>query len=169
MASITLHHLTLDPIPLSSIPAVDSAEYASLTTQLLSEASALFSSELWTASRVWSDGLVTTSSLPLGTTLHLPTDAEQLPAVDAPKGFWGSSAKPAKKVDDGLAWHRRTSTLQSGQNGVGFVQFWDALTEGRCEKEVRNLGRGAGSRELTRFAWSDWLCSYTSERRRVAE
>ncbi|KAL8278840.1 hypothetical protein RQP46_008711 [Phenoliferia psychrophenolica] len=150
---ITLRHLTLHPLPIEAIPAPDSAEHASLTTALLSEAELLLSSTEWTAPKTWSDGLVTTSSLPLDATIHIPAGAES-PAVAAEGtsgkkasggggGFWGGGKKGEKKVDDGIAWHMRVSRLseqwQSVHQGLGFEQFWAALAERHCEQEVEYI------------------------------
>lgn len=137
-APITLQHLTLQPIPIESIPPTDSAEHAALVAALLVEADLVLSSPLWSTPKPWSDGLVTTSSLPHHATIHLarPGQSDTEPGQKAGSGFWRGGKKHERKVDEGIAWHMRRSVVK----GIGFERVWAALAERHCEQEASRVG-----------------------------
>lgn len=163
MASITLSYLTLFPLPLSSIPTQtdDPEGYAAFTTAIRAEAALILSSPLWSSPKQWSDGLVETRSLPLGTTIHVPGVLHGAAPVEAGVsaeskkgggGFWGGGGDKKKKeeeVDRGIAWHMRTSKLGEEFATVTsslatYDVFWETLGERHTEQEVSwgNMGVG---------------------------
>ena len=116
---------------------------------------------------------MTTSSLPLDATAPRSAgdDAEIEPAVGKKGGFWGGGKKADKRVDEGIAWHMRTSRLTDDWSGVhkglGFEQFWEALAERHCEQEVRVVGpHGRGGLLILRVGT---ICTNSGEHRAVTK
>ncbi|KAK4704216.1 hypothetical protein P7C70_g1997, partial [Phenoliferia sp. Uapishka_3] len=150
MSPITLSYLTLFPIPLESLPPVGDADF---NATLLGEADRLLASPLWTDTKAWYSGIVTTCMLPLDATTHVPgslhgsAPIEGVVAADpasvkkSGSRFWGGGHKSAKKPDEGIAWHMRTSRLTADwkdiHHGMGYEQFHKALAEKHCAQEVR--------------------------------
>lgn len=142
----TLHYLTLSPIPLESLPtpstSTSPSSYSTFTSSLLAESSALLSHPLWASqsTKSWHNDLVLTCTLPHDAVNLEPAFPLAAPAPAAPVkrsffggGGGGSGAAPDKSgKEEGIAWHRRTSTI-TGQN---WPEWWDALAVKHAEKEV---------------------------------